>query len=57
MEEHVKDLDNSEKVIVQMASDFFEDVKVVFDMVRATIMDLTARLNLIMRVVGNRTPT
>ena len=52
MEERIECLDNSQKVVVQMV-----DVKPALDMVRDKVVDLSIRLNLVTRAVGNQIST
>lgn len=55
MEEHIEELDNSQKAITQVVTDLSEDFRAALDVVKTEIADVNARVNLTMRVVGNQT--
>lgn len=57
IKEHVGGLNNSQKVISQMISEISKDVKAALNVVKAKVADLSVRLNLTMRSMGNQTPT
>jgi len=56
MEERVEELDSSQKAIIQMVTDLSEDFRAALDVVRTEIADVSTRVNLTMRAVGNQAP-
>ena len=48
MEECIEGLDNAQQAIVQMVSDFSKYLAAILRVVRAKVMDLSAKLNLTM---------
>lgn len=57
IEERVNNLNTSQKAIIQLVIKLSEDVKVALDLVRAKMMELSARVNLTIRAVRSQTPT
>ena len=57
MKDGVESLYNAQQVIIQMVLEMFEDWRAAFGVVKIGVADLSARLNLPMRAVGNQTPT
>ncbi|TYK11798.1 uncharacterized protein E5676_scaffold152G00080 [Cucumis melo var. makuwa] len=56
MEEHVNELDSSQKKILEMINVMSEDFRATLDVVRNEIADVNARLNLTMRAIANQAP-
>ncbi|KAA0035296.1 RNA-directed DNA polymerase-like protein [Cucumis melo var. makuwa] len=56
MEEHVSELDSSQKTLLEMINGMSEDFRVTLDVVRSEIADVNARLNLTMRAMENQAP-
>ena len=57
MEERVEALDNAQQGIIHMVSDFSKELRTTLVVVKVEVANLSTRLNLNMRVMGNQTPT
>ena len=55
MNEWIEGLDNVNQVIIQMVLEMSEDLRVTVGVVGTEVADLSARLNLTMKAVGNQT--
>ncbi|KAA0067455.1 senescence-specific cysteine protease sag39 [Cucumis melo var. makuwa] len=56
MEERVKELDSSQKELLEMINGMSEDFRATFDVVRKKITNVNTRLNLTMRAMANQVP-
>ena len=54
MEEHIEGSDNAQQVIFHMVSEISEDLNATLGVVRVEVADLSARLNLTMKAIGNK---
>ena len=50
-------LDNAQQGIIHMVSDFSKDLRTTLGVVTTEVANLSTRLNLDMRVMGNKIPT
>ena len=57
IEERVDGLDSSQKAMFQMVTELYEDVKAALDVVRVEVADISTKVNVVVRVVENQTPT
>ncbi|KAA0061261.1 senescence-specific cysteine protease sag39 [Cucumis melo var. makuwa] len=56
IKEHVNELDNSQKIHLEMINDMLEDFRATLDIVRNEIEDVNTRLSLLMRGMANQAP-
>ncbi|KAA0062302.1 uncharacterized protein E5676_scaffold313G003310 [Cucumis melo var. makuwa] len=54
IEERVQELDSSQKTLLEMMNDMFEDFRATLDVVRNEIADMNARLDLTIRAMENQ---
>lgn len=53
MEEHVNELDSSQKTMLELFSDLPDDLRVTIETIKA---EMKIQVNLTMRAVGNKIP-